>query len=167
MSFPDNRGFILFGIFSSNTNLVTLDKLDDLTEQVTLRGGRTNTIAVNTRLARVIAGLIDAKYSSQRLSEFQNDKGALTELVSDLPLIGNINRIVIDTNLNDDELIMYDSTKLSIIPMASGNGSAGGNWRTLNATQAGQDGEAIRIVGDFGLEFMSFKTHAARLRDIG
>lgn len=146
---------------------LTLTKLDDLTEQITLRGGMTNTIAVNTRLARVLSGLVETKYTSQRLSEVQSDKGALTEIVSDLPLIGNINRIVIDTNLNDDELIMYDSSKLSIIPMASGNGSNSGNWRTMNATQPAQDGESIRIVGDFGLEFLSFKTHACRLSNIG
>ena len=146
---------------------LTLTKLDDLTEQITLKGGTTNTIAVNTRLARVISGLLAATYTSARLSDSLNDKGDVTQITSDLPLIGNINRIVIDTNLNDDELIMYDSSKLSIIPMASGNGTNGGNWRTLDATQAGQDGEAIRIVGDFGLEFMSFKTHAARLRNIG
>lgn len=146
---------------------LTEAKLDDLSEQIVLRGGTTNTIAVNTRLGRVLAALVKANYSSQRLNEFQDDKGALTEISSDLPLMGTINRIVIDTNLNDDELIMYDSSKLMLVPMSNGNGQNSGNWRTIDATQNGQDGESLRIIGDFGLEFKSFKTHAARLRNIG
>jgi len=146
---------------------LTETKLDDLSEQIVLRGGTTNTIAVNTRLGRVIAGLVKSNYSSQRLNEYKDDKGALTEIASDLPLMGTINRIIIDTNLNDDELIMYDSSKLSLVPMSNGNGKDSGNWRTINATQNGQDGESLRIIGDFGLEFKSFKTHAARLRNIG
>lgn len=146
---------------------LTEAKLDDLSEQIVLRGGATNTIAVNTRLGRVLSALVKANYSSQRLSEFQNDKGALVEISSDLPLMGTINRIIIDTNLNDDELIMYDSSKLSLVPMSNGNGKDSGNWRTIDATQNGQDGESLRIIGDFGLEFKSFKTHAARLKNIG
>jgi hypothetical protein len=147
--------------------VLTEDKLDDLSEQVVLRGGNTNTIAVNTKLGRKLTALMRSNFSSQRLSEYQNDKGALTQISSDLPLVGNINTIVIDTNLNNDELIMYDASKLKIVPMASGNGQNDGNWRTLDATQKGQDGESIRIVGDFGLEFKSFKTHAVRLKNIG
>lgn len=146
---------------------LTEAKLDDLSEQIILRGGTTNTIAVNTRLGRVLSALVSAKYSSQRLQEYKDDKGALTEIVSDLPLMGTINRIVIDTNLNDDELIMYDASKLALVPMSNGNGMDSGNWRTIDATAAGQDGESLRIIGDFGLEFKSFKTHAARLRNIG
>ncbi|MBL0720987.1 MAG: DUF5309 family protein, partial [Sulfurovum sp.] len=146
---------------------LTEAKLDDLSEQIILRGGATNTIAVNTRLGRVLSALISGKYNSQRIKEYQDDKGALTEISSDLPLMGSINKIVIDTNLNDDELIMYDSTKLSLIPMDAGNGENSGNWRTMEATPMGRDGESIRIIGDFGLEFKSFKTHAARLRNIG
>ena len=62
---------------------------------------------------------------------------------------------------------MFDSTKPKIIPMASGNANADGNWRTLDSTQNGQDGESIRIVGDFGIEMNSFKTNLVRLHNIG
>lgn len=146
---------------------LTLSKIDDLVEQIVLRGGMTNTIAVGTAKARVIQGLINANYSSQRLSEQLDDRGGLVRLTSDLPILGQVNQIVVDTNLNDDEMIMYDSTKPKIIPMASGNANADGNWRTLDATQPGQDGESLRIVGDFGIEMNSFKTHMVRLYNIG
>ena len=146
---------------------LTYAKIDDLVEQIVLRGGMTNTIAVNTRLARVIQGLVNADYSSQRLSESLSDRGALTRLTSDLPILGQINNIVVDTNLGDGELLMLDSTKPKIIPMAANNANANGNWRTLDSTQPGQDGESIRIVGDFGLEMNSFKTNLARLHNIG
>jgi len=146
---------------------LTLGKIDDLVEQVVLRGGKTDTIAVNTKLARVLQGVINSNYSSNRLAENLTDRGALTRLTSDLPILGQINQIVVDTNLNDSELYMYDSGMVSIIPMAQGNANASGNWRTLDATQPGQDGESIRIVGDFGIEFKSYKTHAVRLKNIG
>jgi hypothetical protein len=146
---------------------LTLAKIDELVEATVLRGGMTNTIAVNTKLARVLQGLVNSNYSSQRLVESQTDRGALTQLSSDLPILGQINSIVVDTNLNDSELLMFDSSKLGFVPMAQGNANASGNWRTLDATAAGQDGESLRIVGDFGIEFKSFKTHAVRLKNIG
>lgn len=146
---------------------LTLAKIDDLVEQIVLRGGMTDTIAVGTAKARVIQGLINANYSSQRLSEQLDDRGGLVRLSSDLPILGQINQIVVDTNLNDNELIMYDSSKPSIVPMAQGNANASGNWRTMDATQPGQDGESLRIVGDFGIEMNSFKTHMVRLYNIG
>lgn len=146
---------------------LTFAKIDDLVEQIVLRGGKTDTIAVNTRLARAIQALVNANYTSQRLSENLNDRGGLVTLTSDLPILGQINSIVVDTSLNDGELLMFDSTKPKIIPMASGNANADGNWRTLDSTQKGQDGESIRIVGDFGIEMNSFKTNLARLYNIG
>ena len=149
------------------TAALTFAKIDDLVEQIVLRGGKTDTIAVNTRLARVIQKLVNANYSSQRLREHLADRDALVSLTSDLPILGQINSIIVDTSLNDSELLMFDSMKPKIIPMASGNANADGNWRTLDSTQKGQDGESIRIVGDFGIEMNSFKTNLARLHNIG
>ena len=146
---------------------LTFAKIDDLVEQIVLRGGMTDTIAVNTRLARVIQGLINANYSSQRLSEVQSDRGALRQLTSDLPILGQINSIIVDTNLNDSELLMFDSSKPKIIPMAAGNAADSGAWRTLDATAPAQDGYSLRVLGDFGIEMNSFKTHLARLSNIG
>ena len=146
---------------------LTFAKIDDLVEQIVLRGGMTDTIAVNTRLARVIQGLINANYSSKRLSEVLGDRGALVQLTSDLPILGKVNRIVVDTNLNDSELLMFDSSKPKIIPMAAGNAADSGAWRTLDSTANGQDGYSLRVLGDFGIEMNSFKTHLARLSNIG
>lgn len=154
-------------VVDNSAAALTLAAIDAQVEQIVLRGGMTDTIAVNTRLGRVIQGLVNANYSSKRLSENLNDRGGLVQLTSDLPILGQINNIVIDTNLTDSEMLMYDSSKPKIIPMASGNGRFDGNWRTLDATQPGQDGESIRIVGDFGVEAKSFKTHLTRVRNIG
>ena len=51
--------------------------------------------------------------------------------------------------------------------MASGNAAAGGNWRTVDATLPGQDGQRTRIIGDFAIEARQSKTHMARLHNIG
>jgi hypothetical protein len=140
-----------------------LDKINAINAEIVSRGGTANTIAVGIKQARVLSALVAANYSSQRLGEFVADAGSLMTLPSDLPLVGNVNRIVVDTNLADDELIIMDNSMLSVVPMASGNAEANGAWRTVDATQNGQDGQRTRIIGDFAMEIRQSKTHMGRL----
>lgn len=146
---------------------LTLAALNTLNAQIVERGGMANTIAVGINKARQINNLVAANFSSQRLADWTSDEGSVMRLPTDLPLVGNVNTIVIDTNINDNELYIYDSSKLSIIPMASNNANASGDWRTLDATQPGQDGQRVRVLGDFGMEIRQSKTHMARLHNIG
>jgi hypothetical protein len=145
---------------------LTLDKINSLNAEVVARGGMANTIAVGINQARVLTKLVSGNYSSQRLQDWSADEGSLLSLPTDLPLVGNVNRIVIDTNLADDELIIYDAGKINIVPMASGNADESGAWRTVDATQNGQDGERTRIIGDFAMEIRQSKTHMARMYGI-
>lgn len=147
--------------------VLTLDAINNINAEIVARGGTANTIAVGIKQARKLSALVSANYSSQRLGDWSADAGSVLTLPSDLPLVGNVNRIVIDTNLADAELVIYDASKISVVPMASGNADAGGNWRTMDATQPGQDGQRARIVGDFGMEVRQSKTHMARLFNIG
>jgi hypothetical protein len=147
--------------------VLTLDAINNINAEIVARGGTANTIAVGIKQARKLSALVSANYSSQRLADWSADAGSVLTLPSDLPLVGNVNRIVIDTNLADAELVIYDASKISVVPMASGNADAGGNWRTMDATQPGQDGQRARIVGDFGMEVRQSKTHMARLFNIG
>jgi hypothetical protein len=146
---------------------LTLDAINALNAEIVTRGGMANTIAVGIKQARKMSALVSANYDSQRLADWSADEGGVLQLPSDLPLVGNVNRIVIDTNLADSELIIYDSGMLSIVPMASGNADAAGNWRTVDATQNGQDGQRVRVIGDFAVEVRQSKTHMARLINIG
>lgn len=146
---------------------LTLDAINALNAEIVARGGSANTIAVGIKQARKLSALVAANYDSQRLAEWQADAGSVLTLPSDLPLVGSVNRIVIDTNLNDAELVIFDSGMISVVPMASGNAVAGGNWRTVDATQPGQDGQRTRIIGDFAMEIRQSKTHMARLYNIG
>lgn len=145
---------------------LTLDMLNVLNAEIVSRGGMANTLAVGIKQARKLSALVAANYNSQRLADWTADEGSLLQLPSDLPLVGNVNRIVIDTNLSDFEAIMYDSSMVSIIPMASGNAADSGAWRTVDATQNGQDGYRTRIIGDFGMEVRQSKTHMARLHNL-
>ncbi|OYW88035.1 MAG: hypothetical protein B7Z23_13205 [Pseudomonadales bacterium 32-61-5] len=147
--------------------VLTLDAINALNAEIVSRGGSANTVAVGIKQARALSALVSANYNSQRLAEWSADEGSILQLPSDLPLVGNVNRIVVDTNLDDKELVIYDAGMISIVPMANGNASESGNWRTLDATQPGQDGERTRIIGDFGMEVRQSKTHMARLRNIG
>ena len=146
---------------------LTLDAINALNAEIVSRGGTANTIAVGIKQARKLYSLVSANYNSQRLADWQADAGSVLTLPSDLPLVGSVNRIVIDTNLNDAELVIFDSGMISVVPMASGNAADGGNWRTVDATQPGQDGQRTRIIGDFAMEIRQSKTHMARLYNIG
>ena len=125
-----------------------------------------NTIAVGIPLARKLNALVSANYSSDRLANWTADEGAVLRLPTDLPLVGNVNQIVIDTNLSNDELVIYDSSKINVIPMAAGNAADSGAWRTVDATQNGQDGQRTRIIGDFAMEVRQSQTHMGRLYGI-
>jgi len=146
---------------------LTLDAINALNAEIVTRGGMANTIAVGIPLARKLNALVGANYSSQRLADWSSDEGAVNRLPTDLPLIGSVNQIVIDTNLSNDELVIFDSGMISVKPMAQNNAGSTGAWRTMDATQQGQDGQKVRVLGDFAMEIRNSKTHMARLTNIG
>lgn len=152
---------------SNGASALTLDHVNALNAQIVAAGGTANTIAVGITLARKLNALVSSNYNSQRLADWTADEGSVLRLPSDLPLVGNVNTIVVDTNLDDDELIIYDNSMLSIVPMAANNADASGAWRTLDSTANGQDGQSVRIIGDFAIEARQSKTHMARLYNIG
>jgi hypothetical protein len=145
---------------------LTLAAIQNLNAKIVEAGGTADYIAVGIAKARELNTLVSANYSGQRLADFVADEGAVMQLPSDLPLVGNVTKIVVDTNLNDDELIIYDSSKISIVPMAANNANTDGNWRTLDATQPAQDGQAVRVLGDFGMQIRQSKANMARLYNI-
>lgn len=150
-------------INTDGAGALDLDKINAINAEIVSRGGTANTIAVGIKQARKLSALVSANYSSDRLQNWVADEGGLMMLPSDLPLVGNVNRIVVDTNLADSELVIFDSSKISVVPMASNNANATGAWRTLDATQPGQDGQRTRIIGDFAMEIRQSKTHMGRL----
>lgn len=150
-------------INTDGAGALDLDKINAINAEIVSRGGTANTIAVGIKQARKLSALVSANYSSDRLQNWVADEGGLMMLPSDLPLVGNVNRIVVDTNLSDSELVIFDSSKISVVPMASNNADASGAWRTLDATQPGQDGQRTRIIGDFAMEIRQSKTHMGRL----
>lgn len=147
--------------------VLTLDAINAINAEIVTRGGMANTIAVGIKQARKLSALVGANYDSQRLADWSADEGGVLQLPSDLPLVGNVNRIVIDTNLADGELVIFDSGMINVVPMASGNAEDSGAWRTKDATQNGQDGQRVRVIGDFAMEVRQSKTHMGRLFNIG
>lgn len=150
-------------INTDGAGALDLDKINVINAEIVSRGGTANTIAVGIKQARVLSALVSANYSSSRLGEWTADEGSLLTLPSDLPLVGNVNRIVVDTNLADSELVIFDSSMVSVVPMAANNAEASGAWRTVDATQNGQDGQRTRVIGDFAMEVRQSKTHMGRL----
>jgi hypothetical protein len=145
---------------------LTLDAINALNAEIKARGGMADSIVMGIKQARALQALVNAKYGSQRLSEFVSDEGGLTTLPTDLPQIGGVNKIVIDTNLKDSEIYLVSSSRMTIVPMAQGNADESGAWQTKDATLPGQDGQKVRILGDFAMELRDTKTHFARLTNI-
>ena len=145
---------------------LTLDAINALQAEIKARGGMVDSLVVGIKQARALQKLVNANYQSQRLGDFVSDQGGLVRLPSDLPQIGGASTIVIDTHMKDDELLLVDSRRLKIVPMAQGNAADSGAWRTLDATQPGQDGQKARVIGDFAMEIRDSKTHFARLTNI-
>ena len=152
---------------AGGAGLTDLKTIGDLQMTVKKRGGTVNTLVCGIDLGRKIQELVNAKYSSQRLSDFVADNGGLVSLPSDMPLIGDVVRIVIDTNCRSNTLYLCDSSRLRVVPKGQGNSSATGAWRTLDATQPGQDGQKVRVLGKFACEIRDANTHFAKLHNIG
>lgn len=166
VTYTGGLNFYLDQVGAINTDgagALDLDKINAINAEIVSRGGTANTIAVGIKQARKLSALVSANYSSQRLGEWTADEGSLLTLPSDLPLVGNVNRIVVDTNLADSELVIFDSSMVSVVPMAANNAEASGAWRTVDATQNGQDGQRTRVIGDFAMEVRQSKTHMGRL----
>lgn len=145
---------------------LTLDMINNINAEIVARGGVADTIAVGIAKARELNALVSANYSSQRLGDWTNDQGSVMMLPSDIPLLGTSTTIVVDTNLEDDELFIFDKSKISVKAMEANNASESGAWTTKDATQNGQDGERVRVLGDFAMEIRQSKTHMGRLYNL-
>jgi hypothetical protein len=146
---------------------LTLDQINAVYETVFNNGGQVSRIAVGTSLGRKLNALVSAEYSSNRLSEWSSDQGSLISLPSDLPLFGGVTNIVIDNTLGASELFMYDPSRIQIVPAAANQSDSDGGWKTLDATQKGQDGMAVRVIGKMALRLRDSATHLARIHNIG
>ena len=146
---------------------LSLDMINNVNAEIVARGGFADTIAVGITKARELNALVSANFASQRLADWSNDAGSLMMLPSDIPLLGTATTIVIDTNLSDDELMIFDKSKISVKPMEANNAQNSGAWNTVDATQKGQDGERVRVIGDFAMEIRQSKTHMGRVYNIG
>ena len=166
-SFTGGLGYFLDqdgAISVSNSGAaLTLTKINDLQADIRSRGGFADTIVIGINDARKLQELVNEKYKSARLGDFLSDQGGLVRLPSDIPQIGGAAQIVIDTHMKDGELLLVNSQRLRIVPMAQGNAADSGAWRTMDATQPAQDGQKVRIIGDFAMEIRDSKTHFARL----
>ena len=148
---------------SHGGSALTLDAISELQAQIRSRGGYADTLVLGINDARKLQKLVNAEYKSARLGDFISDQGGLVRLPSDIPQIGGAAQIVIDTHMKDGELYLVNASRLRIVPMAQGNAGESGAWRTMDATQPGQDGQKVRIIGDFAMEIRDSKTHFAKL----
>lgn len=146
---------------------LTLDAIDNANAEIIARGGTTDTLVCGIRLARILNKEMRKNFTSQRLADFVNDAGAVNVLPTDLSMLGSVTRIVIDTNCADDEIYLLDTSMITIMPMEQNNAGESGSWNTKDATQPGQDGVKIRVIGDFSFRIRNSKTNMCRIHNIG
>jgi len=145
---------------------LTQAMINNLNEVIVNQGGTTDSIAVSVAKARDIHAIVSANYSANRLSDWSADEGSVFQLPTDMPLIGSVNNIVVDSNLRDTEIVMYNSSDISVVPMMGANGAPDGNWQTKDATAKGQDGESVRVLGDFMMEIRQSKANMGFVHNI-
>ena len=115
-----HRSLALLKLMPSAAAL-SLELINNINAEIVARGGFSDTIAVGISKARELNALVSKNYSSQRLADWTNDQGSVMILPSDIPLLGTATTIVVDTNLGDDELFIFDKSKISVKHMAANN----------------------------------------------
>ncbi|AHM66862.1 phage protein [Paenibacillus polymyxa SQR-21] len=121
---------------------ITPTLLNDLSEQVYLRGGSVNTILTNTAGARQISKFASDTIRTERTDTATGHK--IQTFVSDI-VGGSVATVIVDPNFPKNKIALFDRDILSIDAL---NGRA---LHDMDATVAGADFVARQIRGEYGV----------------
>ncbi|GAB6043583.1 SU10 major capsid protein [Endothiovibrio diazotrophicus] len=136
---------------------VSLGLLNDTTEAIVARGGRPSVILCGTKQARKISA--QNKEKIQVLREDRATGNVVYEVVSDLPM-GITTRVVVEPNFPDSKIALLDPAKIRIAPLKDGA------LADKDATPAGADYFARRILGEYTMEFKNALESAALIEEL-
>ena len=143
----------LFEFITSSGNVVTAGataltsaKLNTLVKAIIQDGGTPDTIVCSPGQAQTISGWNSSIIQTARtdttagsyIQRFQSTLGMMAG--------GGIYNIVPDFNMPMDQLLLVDSSRVKLVPLA------GGEFRSFDATTPGTDGNARRILGEYTFE---------------
>jgi hypothetical protein len=135
---------------------ITSKSLNDLMEEVYLRGGSVNTILTNTAGARQLSKLA-GNIVTQREDTVTGHR--ISTFVSDI-VGGGQATVVVDPNMPRNKVVLFDRSILSMNPL---NGRA---IHDMDATPAGVDYVARQIRGEYGITVKNAKEKIAVLDNI-
>ncbi|MFD1267572.1 DUF5309 family protein [Paenibacillus motobuensis] len=136
---------------------VTAKLLNDLAEQVYLRGGEVNTILTNTAGARQITKFAGETIRTERTDTATGHK--IQTFVSDI-VGGSVATVVVDPNFPKNKIAMFDRGILSINPLS------GRALHDRDATVPGADFVARQIRGEYGVTVKNAAEKIAILENI-
>lgn len=147
------------GAAKQNANGAEVDPkfLNDLAEQVYLRGGSVNTILTNTAGARQISKFAGDTIRTERTDTTTGHK--IQTFVSDI-VGGSVATVVVDPNFPKNKIALFDRNILSIDPLS------GRALHDVDASIAGADFVARQIRGEYGVTVKNAGEKIAILENI-
>ncbi|WP_028560843.1 SU10 major capsid protein [Paenibacillus pinihumi] len=163
-SIPSTSGGLLYFAeknASAKQNLsgaeVSAKAINDLMEQVYLRGGNVNTILTNTAGARQISKLAKDTIRTVRTDETTGHR--ISTFVSDITG-GNEATIIVDPNFPVNKIALFDRSILKLSPLQ------GRSLYDVDASIPGADFVARQIRGEYGITVKNAKEKIAILENI-
>lgn len=136
---------------------VTPALLNDLAEQVYLRGGSVNTILTNTAGARQISKFAGDTIRTERTDTTTGHK--IQTFVSDI-VGGSVATVVVDPNFPKNKIALFDRNILSLKPLQ------GRALHDVDASVPGADFVARQIRGEYGVTVKNAHEKIAILENI-
>lgn len=131
--------------------------LNDLAEQVYLRGGEVNTILTNTAGARQITKFASDTIRTEREDTTTGHK--IYTVVSDI-VGGSVATVIVDPNFPKNKIAMFDRNILKINPLS------GRSLHDVDASVPGADFVARQIRGEYGVTIKNAGEKIAILENI-
>ena len=132
---------------------------DDAVEFIIKGGGKANTIRCNTKQARAISALADSKVQINIDTAVRGN--VVTALQAGIPVNGSrIDTIIVDTTMAEDEMDIFDINAIALIPYSNGA------IREMDATDKGQDGQSIRMLGEYTVEATNMDKTSVRIKNL-
>lgn len=139
---------------------LTQSMLDDAIETIIKGGWLANTIRCNTKQARAISALDGNKLMINLDEKIRGN--VVTAVQAGIPVEGSkIETIIVDTTMPEDELEIFDISNIALIPYSNGA------IREMDATENGQDGTTIRMLGEYTVEAKNMSKTAVKIINLG
>ena len=143
----------------ASTAVFTQTMFDDAVETVLKGGWKANTIRCSIKQARAISALDKSKLI---VNLDEKVRGNVVTVQAGIPVEGSkIETIIVDTTMPEDVIEIFDIGNIALIPYSNGA------IREMDATEKGQDGQSIRMLGEYTVEAKNMGKTAVKIENLG